>query len=219
MKISGLCGVLVPIIGLTTIFLAISFSPSFSWTENWLSDLGGTLVLPPNFPERLQAPRAPASTATTEIIFNSGIAITGVLAFVFTLGLRKSILSPSGRLGALVAIFVSCSLFGVGVFPEPTGIPHLVSSLAFFMSAPICVFYLGAAVMDSTKEPWGYILFILGVISLISGVTLTVGISRAISEFIISLAVSILSIIFGIKLFRHAPNPIIGIPQSDKKSN
>ena len=40
-KIVGLCGILSPIIGFIFISIAIQSAPWFSWTENWISDLGG----------------------------------------------------------------------------------------------------------------------------------------------------------------------------------
>ncbi|MEM4733673.1 MAG: hypothetical protein QXD70_04005, partial [Candidatus Bathyarchaeia archaeon] len=40
LKISGICGLLTPLMAFSCIFLAIYFAPEFSWTHNALSDLG-----------------------------------------------------------------------------------------------------------------------------------------------------------------------------------
>jgi len=40
LKISGVSGIVTPIVAFTFISLAIVYSPQFSWTENALSDLG-----------------------------------------------------------------------------------------------------------------------------------------------------------------------------------
>ena len=68
------------------------------------------------------------------------------------------------------------------------------------MLMPIGLFYIGAAMMDSTKKLLGYVTFILSIVALLFG---------AIPEFIAILAISAFSIILGIKLFGQAPKPII----------
>lgn len=75
------------------------------------------------------------------------------------------------------------------------------------MLMPIGLFYIGAAMMDSTKKLLGYVTFILSIVALLFGAVLLL--FGAIPEFIAILAISAFSIILGIKLFGQAPKPII----------
>ncbi len=118
-KTSGLCGVLAPVIGLTCIGMAVLISPWFSWTENYLSDLGG---FPGDRPIW-------AAHGTASIIFNIGLIVAGVLGVLFVLGLRKNHLldSPLGNIGIIFYFLDACALIGIGIFPETTGPPpHLL---------------------------------------------------------------------------------------------
>ena len=199
---AGLCGILTPTIVFTTIFLAISYSPNFSWTENWLSDLAGVYIAPPTFPDRPDV-----STPTTAVIFNSGLFTCGILGFIFSIGLCKSIRIHSGRIGSFIMMFASIALFNIGLFPEPTGIPHVIASLTYFLLGPIAIFYIAAAALDSDQKLLGYFATILGIIGIIfGGVFILFG---AIPEFIAALSTSIFTIIFGIKMYKQGPNSII----------
>lgn len=68
LKISGVSGVLTPIVAFTLISLAIASYSEFSWTGNALSDLG-------------------IQEGATAILLNSGLIIAGILTIVFALGL------------------------------------------------------------------------------------------------------------------------------------
>ena len=68
LKISGVCGILTPLVAFTFISLAIASSPQFSWTDNALSDLG-------------------VVEGVTAVLFNSGLIIGGILAIIFASGL------------------------------------------------------------------------------------------------------------------------------------
>jgi hypothetical membrane protein len=201
-SISGLCGILTPIIAFISISFAISQSLNFDWTVNWLSDLAGVYTASPTFPERPKV-----STPTTAIIFNSGLLICGILGFIFAIGLWKSIRINSGRAGSLIMIFASISLFNIGLFPEPTGIPHVIASLTYFILAPIAIIYISAATLDSDQKPLGYFTMILGIIGVIfGGVFILFG---AIPELIAIISISIFTIVFGVKMYRQGPKQII----------
>ncbi|WP_455369064.1 DUF998 domain-containing protein [[Eubacterium] cellulosolvens] len=201
-SIAGLCGIFIPIIAFTSISLAVSQSPNFSWTENWLSDLAGIYTAPPTFPDRPDV-----STPTTAIIFNSGLITCGTLGFIFSIGLWKSIQIHSGRVGSLIMILASIALFNIGLFPEPTGIPHVIASLTYFILGPIAILYISAATLDSNQKTLGYFTMILGITGVIfGGVFILFG---AIPELITSMSISIFTIIFGFKMHRQAPKKII----------
>ena len=84
--IAGICGVIWPIIYLVFLLTAVSVSPSFSWADNWLSDLGGTVG----------EGRPIADTPTTAAIYGAGDVISGIIALVFAFGIWKSLSSPVG---------------------------------------------------------------------------------------------------------------------------
>ena len=201
-SIAGICGIFIPIIAFTSIFLAVSQSPNFNWTENWLSDLAGVYVAPPTFPDRQDV-----STPNTAIIFSSGLLICGVLGFIFSIGLWKIIRIHSGRVGSLIMILASIALFNIGLFPEPTGIPHVIASLTYFILGPIAILYISAATLDSNQKFLGYFIMILGIIGVIfGGVFILFG---AIPELIASISISIFTIIFGVKMYRQSRKHII----------
>ena len=103
-RLSGVCGILTPIIAFVCIFLAINSAPEFSWTENALSDLG---VMP----------------GATSAFFNFGLIVSGILGFVFAASLFRvmrffEVFSADGKPHLLIyrglggALFFFCGLFG-----------------------------------------------------------------------------------------------------------
>jgi len=70
-KFAGICGILVLIVFLFSLFLSIQQSSWFSWTDNAISELG-------------------KEDAVTDI-FNNGLIITGILLLVFSIGLSKEL--------------------------------------------------------------------------------------------------------------------------------
>ena len=199
---AGICGILTPIVALSSIFLSISYSPNFSWIENWISDLGGRLIIDPMFPYRPDV-----STPTTIAILSYGLMFAGILEFIFAVGLWKSIRILSGRVGSFMIIISAIGLFSGGFFPEPTGIPHVIATFLLYVFGSIGVLYFGAASMDSGQKSLGFLLLLLGIIALIFGGVL-IG-YRAIPELITSIALTVFSIIFGVKMIRQSPKPIL----------
>jgi hypothetical membrane protein len=181
LRIAGVCGVLTPIIVLTLILLAIYYSPWFSWTENALSDLG--------------------VQGTAAILFNSSLVVGGVLTVIFAIGLREILLNKtSGRIGTLIFILDAAMLCAIGIFPETAGNVHLYVSVAFFVLLPMSLFLNGVAMMQRPSERK------LGLFTIIAGiVAATVWMlpwrAVAIPEIISALAVSVWSIVLGIRLF------------------
>ena len=79
-KFAILCGILSGVVFFTCIILAAHFSSWFSWTENYISDFGG---IPYN-----QGPIWYAG-GTPSIIFNVGVALSGLLGIIFSIIIRK----------------------------------------------------------------------------------------------------------------------------------
>jgi hypothetical membrane protein len=148
LKIAGLCGVLGPVVAFVFTSLAIFYFPCFTWTENWLSDLG--------------------AQGTAATLFNSGLIAGGILAIGFGIGLREIFLNkPLGHLGALLFILDACALCAIGIFPETVGVLHTIVSVVFFALIPLSLLLIGVAVVNSSKKNWGTFLFILSTIAVV----------------------------------------------------
>jgi hypothetical membrane protein len=137
-KVTGVFGIMTPIIAFGCILSAISSATDFSWTDNALSDLG---VMP-----------EPTST-----IFNIGLIISGILAGLFASGIYfdfgKNML---GRSGTIVFLFSAAALTAIGIFPESMKPTHFYASVAFFALFPISLILLTAAYFRSAKRAKGW---------------------------------------------------------------
>ena len=204
-RIAGLCGVLSPVIAFSCIGLAIFYSPWFSWTQSWLSDLGGTVGETPVW----------AARGIASIFFNTGLIVAGVLGILLVLGIIKSgVLGiRPGRLGALLLILDMCALCAIGVFPETTGNLHVLAATTFFFLVPLSLLLIGVKLRKSSEKKLGLLMILLGILSLVSLPFLFIpppwG-SNAIIEMFPSVTISVFAVIFGIKLFRKAPQVVKG---------
>lgn len=194
-RTAGLCGILAPIIGLTCIALAILLCPWFSWTENYLSDLGGFYGDRPIW----------AAHGTASILFNMGLILAGVLGVCFGLGLRKSqsFRTPLGNIGTLFLILDAAALMGIGIFPETTGPPHTFFSFAFFIMVGISLALVGTALIKTSERTLGWFtitLFIFGLVSVPLFITPQPVGNNAIAEMIPIISASIFSMVFGYRL-------------------
>ena len=189
LKVAGLCGVVTPVIALTFISLAISYSSEFSWAVNDLSDLG--------------------VKGTAAIFFNSGLIIGGSLTLVFAVGLREIFPSRTlGHAGTLILILAAVSLCAIGIFPETAGAIHSYVSVAFFTLLPISLFFMGAVMIkESVERNLGLFTVLAGIVMVVVWALPWEG-GVAIPEMFASLAASAWSIVFGIRLFRQASSSI-----------
>jgi len=180
LRTAGICGVLTPIIVLTSILLAIYYSPWFSWTENALSDLGVQGI--------------------AAILFNPSLIVGGILTIIFAIGLREFLLNKTlGRIGTLVLILDAAMLCAIGIFPETAGVIHRYVSVAFFVLLPISLFLIGVAMMQEPSERK------LGLFTIIAGIAAaTVWMlqwrAAAIPEIIAVFAASVWSMVLGIRM-------------------
>ena len=187
LKVAWLCGVIGPLIMITFIFLAISYSPWFSWKENALSDLGVDGI--------------------AAILFNSSLIVGGLLFLIFAIGLRKILMNRKlGHAGTLILILASANLCAIGIFPETAGAIHFYVSVAFFVLLPISLFFIGAAmVQESSEKNWGLFAFLVGVVAVMVWIVPWRG-GLAIPEVLASLPTFVWSIGLGVRLFKRAPN-------------
>ncbi|UCE39271.1 MAG: DUF998 domain-containing protein [Thermoplasmata archaeon] len=195
-RISGLCGILAPIIGLTCIALAILLCPWFSWTENYLSDLGGSPGDRPIW----------AAHGMASVLFNCGLVIAGVLGVCFVVGMRKipALNSRLGKIGSSFYLMDACALIGIGIFPESTGAPHTFFSITFFILVGVSLVFIGMALKKKSERTLGWLAFALLAFGLIavplffmpqpSG-------SNAIAEMIPIISIAIFSMVFGYRLY------------------
>ncbi len=151
LNIAAICGIIAAVVSLSSIFIAISLSPWFTWTGSWLSDLGRTTL-----------PSAP--------IFNNGLIMGGALGVVFSLGIRKSgIFSGEESEYGLATLFLTTFfLCFVGIFPVDAGMPHTLASFLFFVFSTITLVLIGNVMRKTEERKLGLAVFVLGVISAIS---------------------------------------------------
>ena len=188
LRISGICGIMTPLVALVCISLAITYSPQFSWTENALSDLG--------IQEGITAP-----------LFNYGLIISGFLALIFAKGIF-SLMQTSifGKIGATAFILDTITLIAIGVFPENAKPMHFYASVIFFLLFPISMFILTAALLRQRQVKTG--LFTLAVAMIAATPWVALLLVRyvqnvAIPETISALAASTWAILLGVKMLKQ----------------
>lgn len=189
--LSSISGILTPIIAFTCISLAINYSPKFSWADNALSDLG--------VQEGITAP-----------LFNYGLIISGILAFIFALGLFTLLKEKKlGGIGALLFIIDTLALIAIGVFPESAGVIHFYVSVLFFMLFPIANLIIFATFMLSGETKIGIFTILVAVAAAAPWIwqfTIKFGSNVAIPETISALSASTWIIVLGFKMLRKAYN-------------
>lgn len=204
LRISGVCGMLTPIIAFVCILLAIASYPRFSWTENALSDLG-------------------VVDGITATLFNSGLLISGVLALIFAFGLpillrRKAL----GAMGALAFVLTAIALMAIGVFPENVKPTHYYVSVAFFAMSIISMIIVGAIFLSASEVKMGLFALLMAAFSATAWIiyfTTHFVEGVAIPEVISALSVSVLSMILGFKMFKAHQIKISSLSHQGKSAN
>lgn len=184
LKISGISGMIAPLIAFTLILLAIACSPNFSWTENALSDLG-------------------VQEGITAVLFNIGLIITGIIAILFATGLFKFLQENLlGRIGAFVFGLDALALTAIGVFPENVKPMHFYASVTFFTLFSISMFFIGAAFLLMSRMKLGFFTFIVAIVAAIVW-AVPFGKGVAIPETLSTLSASTWSIALGFKILKE----------------
>jgi len=188
LKISGVSGVLAPLVAFTFISLAITSHPQFSWTGNALSDLG-------------------VVESVTAVLFNSGLIIGGILAIIFASGLfiflRNRVL---GRIGAFIFTLAALALVAIGIFTENFGRIHYYVSVAFFIFAPISMLIICATFFVMRKVKMGLFTFLTAIIAALVWVlqfAMRYVPNVAIPETISALLASTWSIVLGFQMLKQ----------------
>jgi len=188
LKISGVSGILAPIVAFTFILLAIALSPQFSWTGNALSDLG-------------------VQEGVTAILFNFGLIIGGISALVFASGLFVLQKTMLGRIGVFIFVLAALAFMAIGVFSENAEPTHYYVSVTFFVLFPISMFVIGAAFLLTAKLKMGFFTFLAAIVAALVWImqwTIGFGSDVAIPETLSGLSASIWLMVLGFKMLREA---------------
>ncbi len=189
-RLGAAAGIAAPILAFTCILLAIASYPSFSWTNNALSDLG-------------------VGKGVTGPLFNFGLCASGFLGLVFALLGLLSYLGKNvvGKVGALSFAAATVALIGIGIFNESFSGTHYALSVAFFVLAPISLFIIAVA-FALEKKPWMLVFTVsIGVIAalpwiLLFAINYVPGV--AIPETVSALAVSAWTITVSYRMIKQA---------------
>jgi len=188
-KVSGVCGVAFPFVGLAVILVTVSNSPWFSWTENDISVLG--------------------VEGSTTVLFNWGLIFTGLISLVFAIGLRKNLVSGRmGWLGINTLILGSVAISATGILPRSIDVPHDIVSIGAFVCGALALLMIGVAAVRAHRMT-------LGVLSLSGGILVGVFLlapwpwsGGAIEQLLAYTPWALWTMAFGVRLLIE-PRPIV----------
>jgi len=188
-RIAGVCGITSQLVGVTTLLVAISSSPWFSWTENYISVLG--------------------VEGSTTMLFNCGLIITGVLSLIFALGLGKSLSSSRlGRWGAVSLVLGSMAISAVGIFPRTVGLLHDLASTAFFAFISLAIFLVGVMAITRSQKIWGALSLAAVLIIMVMQSVPWPWSGGAIPQVLSTLPWTLWTIAFAVRLLMRPPKPV-----------
>ena len=165
--------------------MAISSSPGFSWTENYISVLG--------------------VEGSATMLFNWGFILTGVLILIFAIGLRNNLLSSRlGKLGVVSLILGSVSISATGIFPQTIDLPHDLASVAAFVFITLALLLIGVAAIIASQVRWGLLSLTAVVLMVIVRLAPWPWSGDAIMQLLVCLPWSLWTIVFGVALLGRA---------------
>ena len=185
-RIGAVSGIVSPIIAFVCILTAIKSYPTFSWTNNALSDLG-------------------VVSGITSSLFNLGLFVSGVLAFIFSIfGLftyfGKSWIS---KIGSTVFGAATIALIAISVFNENFSPTHYLVSVAFFTLAPVALFILTFGFWLSDQRRIAAFTVAVGAVAALPWIlffAFNYVPNVAIPEFLSALAISVWAVVIGKKM-------------------
>ena len=177
-NVLGIIGALYAII---FVYLSAAISPNFSWTNNYLSDIG-----------------AGTFGSNSQILFNSTLIIGGIILAIFFIMKEFEIKNKISKAAILIMIIGSISFSLIGVFTEhsPYNL-HLIFSYGFFLLFPISMILLSIHFFR-TKLYFGITTILMAFIALGVILDLPMGGGRAIPEIGEALILSIWVILFSV---------------------
>ena len=144
-RITGGCGIMSQLVGLTVLLVAISNDPWFSWTKDHMSALG--------------------VEGSAKMIYNGGLILVGIFSLIFVIGLGRCLLS--GWLGQSAMVFFilgSAAVFTMGAFPRTFDFMHGASTTAFFVCITLALLLIGVAAITASQMAWGLLSITAGVL-------------------------------------------------------
>jgi hypothetical membrane protein len=189
--VSGIYGVLAPVLAFTFILLAVGSYPQFSWTANALSDLG-------------------VVSGVTAGVFNSGLIICGVLCLTYAVGLYLLVESVIGRVGVFVFALACVSLVAIGTFPESVSPAHYMVSVAFFVLLPISLLVITAGFALKRQAKMAVFTLAVAVVAALPWVlyfTVHYVSGVAVPEAVSGLAGGVWTVVLGYKMLQAATQP------------
>jgi len=161
LRIAGVCGVLSAIFLLIWLPVMISYVPGFSYTQNWISDLGGM--------GSSTVARPDVTTPLTVFMLTVMLVGVGTLNTVFAIGLVHNASTTWYRYAAVGVLVASLSTILMGVFTESAfgGVPHLVFAFRSFLLLVAAVILIGFSYRKSGITGLGNFSVALGVMMLI----------------------------------------------------
>jgi hypothetical membrane protein len=187
------CGIIAPVLAFTCILIAIATYPSFSWTNNALSDLG-------------------VVSGVTGPVFNFGLYVSGLLALNFAVFGLYNYLGRRwvGKAGALVFAAAGLALMGIGFAPENRVPFHYLFSVAFFVLLPIALLIITAVFAFERRARMAWFTLAVAVVAalpwiLYFSVHYVPGV--AIPEAVSGLAGSVWAEALGYKMIKAASQP------------
>ena len=180
-RISGICGIACPLVGLTVILVVISNSPWFSWTENDISILG--------------------VEGSATLLFNGGLVFTGLLSLVFVIGLNKNFFSNRmGKLGVISLLPGAAGISATGLLPRSIDVPHDMASVGAFMCAALALILIGFAAIRSRRMMLGVPCLIGGVLTVIFLLAPWPWNGGAIEQILACIPWALCTMVFGVRL-------------------
>ena len=135
-RMTGVCGIISQLVGITALVVVISRAPEFNWTEDHISFFG--------------------VEGSTKTIYNSGLIVVGILSLIFAIGLGRCLLS--GWLGQSAMVFFilgSAAVFTMGACPRTWDFAHGASTVAFYVCIIAALVLTGAAAITASQVIWG----------------------------------------------------------------
>jgi len=180
-RITGVCGIISQLVGITALVVVIFNAPWFSWTKDHMSTLG--------------------VEGSAKTLFNGGLILTGIFSLIFAIGLGRCLLS--GRLGQLAMVSLilgSIAVFDMGVFPRTFDFMHGASTTAFFVFITLALLLIGVAAITASQMTWGLLSITAGVLVAVPQLVLGPLSGGAIVQVLSYLPWSLWTIAFGIML-------------------
>ncbi|WP_338728994.1 DUF998 domain-containing protein [Haladaptatus sp. DJG-WS-42] len=147
-RVGGWAGVLAPTLTLGAILLGTLLSPTFTWTESALSNLG-------------------AVGAATAWLFNGGLLLGSLVAVPFLVAFFRASEQLLQRIGVVLLSLALVGLFLVGVFPMGTTY-HFPAALSFYLFTTVALWIHGSGSVLAGAPRTGLVSIWLGITNIMT---------------------------------------------------